>query len=538
MSNNDAATTKQSSAPSKNITAEPTKKQPIRPPQPLAPPSITRFATNSLRLGAKIVGIVTAATLASHVYEVNQVHSFFANDRNNNGNDDDDNNSKNKTPPSLRGIPKQTKKKCVLVLPMQNLKLVEKSSNNNFDDLKRLLGDRNNKQPTITLESKELVQIIHTAATDPNITALHADFGEGMRYPMGLGHMEEIRNAIRIFNESHRAHRDPNINHLPVYAMPRNEEKKLSYAFGHSFQWNEYFLASAFTHLHLQARGNLHLFGVTSSNSFFRAALEKYGINVHIFKHGNYKTAPNMFSETKYSKSHLEDVQSITSSLNRTMCQCIEKSRDLNFDSIMWKSIFDYGSLSSSNSKEIGLVDSIVPVDPLLSLLQVNKEASTKNPDEINEESSSNKTTKGKKLEETFGLNKTFNKFVATEQVSLVKYHEMMKKKDKIEQRQKFWTKLAESSAASSIILSSLGLAKPRELPKNLSSVSKTPEKVAVVTVDGAIGGASSYEIIDALRKIRLDKAVKCVVLRVNSPGGSVISSEAILEELKIVNKV
>ena len=59
-----------------------------------------------------------------------------------------------------------------------------------------------------------------------------------------------------------------------------------------------------------------------------------------------------------------------------------------------------------------------------------------------------------------------------------------------------------------------------------------------MVTVDGAIGGASSYEIIDALRKIRLDKAVKCVVLRVNSPGGSVISSEAILEELKIVDKV
>ena len=234
-----------------------------------------------------------------------------------------------------------------------------------------------------------------------------------------------------------------------------------------------------------------------------------------------------MFSETKYSKSHLEDITSITTSLNKTMCQGIEKSRGLNFDSIMWKSIFDYGSLSSSNSKEIGLVDSIVPVDPLLSLLQVNKE-----------EASIKKTTKGKKLEETFGLNKTFNKFVATEQVSLVKYHEMMKKKDKIEQRQKFWTKIAESSAASSIILSSLGLAKPRESPKKLSSLSRHPEKVAVVTVDGAIGGASSYEIINALRKIRLDEAVKCVVLRVNSPGGSVISSEAILEELKIVNKV
>jgi hypothetical protein len=27
-----------------------------------------------------------------------------------------------------------------------------------------------------------LVEIIHNAAADPNITALYADFGEGMRY--------------------------------------------------------------------------------------------------------------------------------------------------------------------------------------------------------------------------------------------------------------------------------------------------------------------------------------------------------------------
>ena len=56
-----------------------------------------------------------------------------------------------------------------------------------------------------------------------------------------------------------------------------------------------------------------------------------------------------------------------------------------------------------------------------------------------------------------------------------------------------------------------------------------------MVTVDGSIGSSLSYEIIEALRKIRADDAVKCLVLRVNSPGGSVISSEAILEELKMI---
>ena len=70
-------------------------------------------------------------------------------------------------------------------------------------------------------------------------------------------HIEEIRNAIRIFNESHRVHRDPNVNHNPVFALVRNGEPKPSYAFGYGYRWNEYFLASAFSYVSLQARGNL-----------------------------------------------------------------------------------------------------------------------------------------------------------------------------------------------------------------------------------------------------------------------------------------
>jgi ClpP class serine protease len=484
---------------------------------------VRNFAAKSLRFGSTIVGIAVAANVASHYYESNQVESFFGNTIDSN---DIDKEGAQSEPDKSKG----KSKKCVLVLPFQNLKLVERKSGD-FDDLKRLGPDRN-KQPTIVLEAKELVKIIHTAASDPNITALHADFGEGMRFPMGLGHMEEIRNTIRVFNESHRVHRDPNVNHNPVFAMPRNGDPKPSYAFGHSFQWNEYFLASSFTYVHLQARGNLHLFGVTASNTFIRSALDKYGIKAHVFKHGDYKTAPNVFTEDKYSKSHLEAVKSMTSSLNNTICSCIERSRDLKFDNVMWKSIFDYGSLTSTNAAEIGLVDSIFPVDPLLSLLHANKEVAAGDKQKsVNTKNTSKE--KKTKLEEIFGLNKSFDKFVATEQVSLVKYHDMMKKKTKLEERRKFWTKMAESGTAASIILSTIGLA-PRE-PKLLPS---KVEKVAVVTVDGSIDSALSYEIIEALRKIRIDETVKCLVLRVNSPGGSVTSSEAILEELKILEKV
>jgi protease-4 len=103
-------------------------------------------------------------------------------------------------------------------------------------------------------------------------------------------HIEEIRNALRIFNESHRVHRSPNIDHNPVFALPRNGNPKVSIAFGHSFGWSEYFLASAFSNVHLQPRGHLALGGTTVSNIFLRDMLVKYGIKAHVFKHGDYKS--------------------------------------------------------------------------------------------------------------------------------------------------------------------------------------------------------------------------------------------------------
>ena len=255
--------------------------------------------------------------------------------------------------------------------------------------------------------------------------------------------------------------------------------------------------------------------------------------------------------DKKYSRSHLENVKSMISSLNNSICSCIENSRALNFDNVMWKSIFDYGSLTPANSEEIGLVDSTPPVDPLISLLDVNKDEAEKKQEKKlamsrrwgqNKARDDGKMTQKedeeesarKKMEEKFGINESFTKFTATEAISLAKYRQMLNKKTKVERRRKqinmTLQNLSEKSTATSMILSILGF-KP-------DKVSTKREKIAVVTVDGNIGSSLSYEIVRSLRRIRKDKDVKCVVLRVNSPGGSVISSEAILEEMKLFNKV
>ncbi|MCS6930431.1 MAG: signal peptide peptidase SppA [Saprospiraceae bacterium] len=68
----------------------------------------------------------------------------------------------------------------------------------------------------------------------------------------------------------------------------------------------------------------------------------------------------------------------------------------------------------------------------------------------------------------------------------------------------------------------------------------KSKDKIAIVYAEGALVGGKEGEpgeiadgpYVKLLRKVRKDKAVKAIVLRINSPGGSVLASENILREV------
>lgn len=69
-----------------------------------------------------------------------------------------------------------------------------------------------------------------------------------------------------------------------------------------------------------------------------------------------------------------------------------------------------------------------------------------------------------------------------------------------------------------------------------------TKDKIAVVYAEGTIRDGSENEpgdvydekYVKILRKIRLDESVKAIVLRINSPGGSVLASENIFREVEL----
>ena len=83
------------------------------------------------------------------------------------------------------------------------------------------------------------------------------------------------------------------------------------------------------------------------------------------------------------------------------------------------------------------------------------------------------------------------------------------------------------------------------QFPDRLTPQDNSPNKIAVVNVEGTIIDGESDEenvggdtIARLLRKAYDDKAVKAVILRVNSPGGSAFASEIIRQEAENLQKI
>ena len=108
--------------------------------------------------------------------------------------------------------PKKSKKK-VLVIPFNRLRLVEQKKRDFSTALQNI--DRKDSETKIEeMELKELVDLIHHAAGDPDISALYGIFGHGsVMMSSGWADLEEVRNALRVFRESHRRHAEPNLGH-------------------------------------------------------------------------------------------------------------------------------------------------------------------------------------------------------------------------------------------------------------------------------------------------------------------------------------
>jgi protease IV len=316
----------------------------------------------------------------------------------------------------------------------------------------------------------------------------------------GGGRAMALRDAVAAL---HRAAEDPRVAGLiarvqlaasPVGAVQELREAIAAFsAVKPSLAWAEtypgtlcYYLASAFGEVWMQSSGSVGLVGFASSATFLRDALDKAGIEAQFTARGEYKSAASLFTEGGFTEAHREAVTRMLESLQDQVWQAVAESR--NIDAGALNALADRAPLLRDEAVESGLVDRIGFRDEALA-----------------------------RIAELVGVDNVSNE--------------------------------DDEDAVPRLYLSRYAGAARSWLAPPVPSIPGRRSKptIAVVTLEGAIvngrGGrqflpfgssnAGADTIAAALREVAADDAVSAIVLRVDSPGGSLTASETIWREVK-----
>ena len=95
-----------------------------------------------------------------------------------------------------------------------------------------------------------------------------------------------------------------------------------------------YYLASAFGEVWMQPSGTVGLIGFATNALFLRGALEKAGIEAQFVARGEYKSAVNLFTQDHYTDAHREADTRLLQSLQTQVWQGVADSRNIDLDAL------------------------------------------------------------------------------------------------------------------------------------------------------------------------------------------------------------
>ena len=246
-----------------------------------------------------------------------------------------------------------------------------------------------------------------------------------------------------------------------------------------------YYLASAFREVWMQPSGTVGLIGFATNALFLRDALDKAGLQAQFIARGEYKSAANMFTQDRYTEAHREADSRLIESLHNQVWQGIAESRRLDISAL--DELADRAPLLRDDALSAALIDRVGFRDEAYRRIgELTDPDADSNPDSDD----------------------------APPRLFLSRYAQ---------------TRHAQTRGHGP------------SLPGR-----KAKPAVAVITVAGPIVGgrggpglspfgrssAGGDTIAAALREAGADDDVKAVVLRVDSPGGSVSASETIWREV------
>lgn len=235
------------------------------------------------------------------------------------------------------GTPEPFPDKAALLLNISGTVVDQRSQVN---PLEALLAEPTPEQHEVLL--RDVIEAIDYAAKDPAINALVMEL-DSLMY-VGISKTQEILQALEKFKETGK----------PVVAI------------GDYFTQDQYLLASHADTVISHPMGGVALEGYSSYNNYFREALEKISVNVHIFRAGDHKSAVEPFTRDDMSPDEREITSRWLNNLWGQYTAIVEKQRKLapgavndyvnNFSS----QLQGKGGDTAQLALQVGLVDKLL----------------------------------------------------------------------------------------------------------------------------------------------------------------------------------
>ncbi len=254
------------------------------------------------------------------------------------------------------------------------------------------------------------------------------------------------------------------------------ESGKFIIAYGEVVGEANYYLGSVADVLALHPAGLFEFNGLSSERIFFKRALDRLGVKVQVFYVGKYKSATEPFRYDHMSDASREQTRALLRSRKDHELSAIAASRGMSvqyLDSLQR----ELAVFSPGDALQAGLADTLIYVDELYKIM---KRKAGIDPDSSDER---------------------------LQIVPLMKYYEKLKGDGKF-----------------------LDLG-----PDTMIAVVYAEGEI--VTGKGEDGKIASDTYVETLRKLRENDKVGAVVLRVNSPGGSALASDAIWREIVLLRR-
>jgi protease IV len=251
-------------------------------------------------------------------------------------------------------------------------------------------------------------------------------------------------------------------------------------AMGDSYSQPQYYVAAQAGEVYLDPMGEVALHGFSYYRMYYKDAIDKLEVDSNVFRAGTFKSFTDQFSRSDMAPSEREETSLWLESLWSAYSQDVTRARSLPATALKDYIAAQPASLQAVNGDLAKMALQRGLVTALKSRRQVADDL--------------------KGLVGENDNNHSFSGIGMSEYLSSVRSKRVLKSK---------------SDARVGIVVASGEIFDGHRMP-------------------GSIGGESTSEL---LRDARFDKAVKAVVLRVDSPGGSEFASEKILREVQALRK-